>query len=86
MDKETLVSIARTIELMAAQNAAMAAAINALIATHPHPKKLRAAFLQEVERHTAGFLASPLPDETGKVMAEQAKRLLAKIDEAIQDA
>jgi len=40
----------------------MQSEIRALISTHPDPGRLRAAFLHEVEKHTARALALPVPD------------------------
>lgn len=63
----------------------MQSEIKALLATHPNPGALRAAFLQEVEKHTARALALPVPDELCERIEALARRALHDMP-AAQDA
>lgn len=83
MNLEALADLQLTLVEISASAAVMQSEIRALMNTHPNPAGLRAAFLEEIERHTARSLALAVPDELCERIQALAQRALKEMPQAV---
>lgn len=80
MDKEDKAMILAMHQETVATLAALQAAINALISTHPNKSTLLAAFDARMERHISRGLGSPVSDAMIDAVQEKALRVRQEIE------